>query len=52
MFLNSSPDAPLKAIDFGISVFCAPGQYVDVRAGTPIYIAPEVSTPAGLRHWG
>ncbi|PSC69548.1 calcium-dependent kinase 17 [Micractinium conductrix] len=42
MFLDKSPDSPLKAIDFGISVFCRPGQYVDVRAGTPIYIAPEV----------
>ncbi|KAL4433462.1 hypothetical protein ABPG77_010315 [Micractinium sp. CCAP 211/92] len=42
MFLDSQPDSPLKAIDFGISVFCRPGQYVDVRAGTPIYIAPEV----------
>eukprot|EP00887_Chlorella_sp_A99_P001826 scaffold19.g1826.t1 len=30
------------AIDFGIAVFCQPGQYIDVRAGTPIYIAPEV----------
>ncbi len=42
MFLDKSPESPLKAIDFGISVFCKPGQYVDVRAGTPIYIAPEV----------
>ncbi|PRW20925.1 calcium-dependent kinase 26-like [Chlorella sorokiniana] len=42
MFLDKTPDSPLKAIDFGISVFCKPGQYVDVRAGTPIYIAPEV----------
>lgn len=42
MFLDSQPGSPLKAIDFGISVFCRPGQHVDVRAGTPIYIAPEV----------
>lgn len=42
MFLDKTPESPLKAIDFGISVFCKPGQYVDVRAGTPIYIAPEV----------
>ena len=42
MFLGGDPTSPLKAIDFGISVFCRPGQYVDVRAGTPIYIAPEV----------
>lgn len=42
MFLDRAPGSPLKAIDFGISVFCQPGQYIDVRAGTPIYIAPEV----------
>ena len=43
-FLFAGPEegAPLKAIDFGISVFCAPGQVVDLRAGTPIFIAPEV----------
>ena len=42
--LTAHPPAclPGQAIDFGISVFCKPGQYVDVRAGTPIYIAPEV----------
>jgi hypothetical protein len=43
MFRDRSPGSPLKAIDFGISVFCQPGQYVDVRAGTLIYIAPDVS---------
>ncbi|KAL4856185.1 Calcium-dependent protein kinase 16 [Chlorella vulgaris] len=42
MFLDKHPDSPLKAIDFGISIFCQTGQYIDVRAGTPIYIAPEV----------
>lgn len=42
LFASPAPDAPLKAIDFGISVFCEPGQEVDVRAGTPIFIAPEV----------
>lgn len=37
------PSLPcLQAIDFGISIFCQTGQYIDVRAGTPIYIAPEV----------
>lgn len=46
MFLDKTPDSPLKAIDFGISVFCKPGQYIDVRAGTPIYIAPEVGSLA------
>lgn len=42
LFATPAEDAPLKAIDFGISVFCEPGQWVDLRAGTPIYIAPEV----------
>ena len=53
LFANSHPDAPLKAIDFGISVFCEAGQEVDLKAGTPIYIAPDVlrqkySHPADL----
>lgn len=34
--------APLKAIDFGVSVFCEEGERVDMRAGTPMYISPEV----------
>ncbi len=34
--------APLKAIDFGVSVFCEVGERVDMRAGTPMYISPEV----------
>jgi calcium-dependent protein kinase len=42
LFASSDPGAPLKAIDFGISVFCEPGQEIDLRAGTPIYIAPDV----------
>jgi tRNA A-37 threonylcarbamoyl transferase component Bud32 len=40
LFASKAPDAPLKAIDFGISVFCEPGAIVQLRAGTPIYIAP------------
>ncbi len=42
LFASTDPGAPLKAIDFGISVFCEPGQEIDLRAGTPIYIAPDV----------
>ncbi|KAI8104773.1 hypothetical protein M9434_003325 [Picochlorum sp. BPE23] len=44
-FLFATKDhkkAPLKAIDFGVSVFCEPGEKVDMRAGTPMYVAPEV----------
>jgi len=53
LFSSTQPGAPLKAIDFGLSVFCSPGQIIDVRAGTAIYIAPEVlkcaySLPADL----
>lgn len=42
LFSYASRDAPLKAIDFGVSVFCEPDEKVDMRAGTPIYVAPEV----------
>lgn len=42
LFASPDPDAALKAIDFGISVFCEPGQVIELRAGTPVYIAPEV----------
>ena len=44
-FLFATSDhahAPLKAIDFGVSVFCEHGERVDMRAGTPMYISPEV----------
>lgn len=44
-FLFATPDhahAPLKAIDFGVSVFCEEDERVDMRAGTPMYISPEV----------
>jgi len=44
-FLFATSDhrhAPLKAIDFGVSVFCEPGERVDMKAGTPMYISPEV----------
>lgn len=33
MFATPDEDAPLKAVDFGISVFCKPGQYITQRAG-------------------
>lgn len=32
----------IKAIDFGISTFCAPGQRFSERVGSPYYVAPEV----------
>lgn len=33
MFATPDEDSPLKAVDFGISVFCEPGQYITARAG-------------------
>lgn len=43
-FLFDSPDedAKLKAIDFGLSVFYKPGQYLADVVGSPYYVAPEV----------
>ncbi|GAB4817118.1 hypothetical protein N2152v2_004164 [Parachlorella kessleri] len=43
-FLFASPDddSRLKATDFGISVFCRPGQFITQRAGTRVCMAPEV----------
>lgn len=43
-FLYASPDenAPLKAIDFGLSIFFEPGQRFSEIVGSPYYMAPEV----------
>ena len=47
--LLSSPekDARVKIIDFGTSEFCAPGQKLQDKFGTPYYVAPEVSRGGG-----
>ncbi|CAL9115883.1 unnamed protein product [Musa acuminata subsp. burmannicoides] len=42
LFANNSEDSPLKAIDFGLSVFFKPGQRFTEVVGSPYYIAPEV----------
>ncbi len=33
LFLNTRDDSPLKAVDFGTAVRCAPGEYITARAG-------------------
>ncbi|KAL6763509.1 kinase-like domain-containing protein [Haematococcus lacustris] len=39
---DKSPTAAIKVIDFGTSDFCAPGQRLSQKFGTPYYVAPEV----------
>ncbi|XP_054778476.1 calcium-dependent protein kinase 32 [Prosopis cineraria] len=42
LFGNKKETAPLKAIDFGLSVFFKPGERFDEIVGSPYYMAPEV----------
>lgn len=42
LFLDRRDNSPLLMIDFGLACHCAPGQNLTDRAGTPIYVAPEV----------
>ncbi|CAA3025716.1 calcium-dependent kinase 32-like [Olea europaea subsp. europaea] len=42
LFANKKETAPLKAIDFGLSVIFKPGQKFDEIVGSPYYMAPEV----------
>lgn len=42
LFLNNEPNSPLKAIDFGLARYCSTTGTLSARAGTPLYIAPEV----------
>ncbi|KAE8661228.1 Calcium-dependent protein kinase 20 [Hibiscus syriacus] len=48
LFVNQGEDAPLKAIDFGLSMFFKPGQVFNDVVGSPYYVAPEVL----LKHYG
>ncbi|KAK4384109.1 Calcium-dependent protein kinase [Sesamum angolense] len=42
LYANDSENAPLKAIDFGLSIFFEPGQRFNEIVGSPYYMAPEV----------
>ncbi|KAI3706667.1 hypothetical protein L6452_24564 [Arctium lappa] len=42
LFGNKKETAPLKAIDFGLSVFFKPGDIFNEIVGSPYYMAPEV----------
>ncbi|KAG2274092.1 hypothetical protein Bca52824_056647 [Brassica carinata] len=41
-FANKKETSPLKAIDFGLSVFFKPGEQFNEIVGSPYYMAPEV----------
>lgn len=42
LFANKKENAPLKAIDFGLSVTFTPGERFSEIVGSPYYMAPEV----------
>ncbi|GLJ22012.1 hypothetical protein SUGI_0412350 [Cryptomeria japonica] len=42
LFANKKELSPLKAIDFGLSVFFKPGERFTEIVGSPYYMAPEV----------
>ncbi|XP_010453327.1 PREDICTED: calcium-dependent protein kinase 7 [Camelina sativa] len=42
LFANKKETAPLKAIDFGLSIFFKPGEQFNEIVGSPYYMAPEV----------
>ncbi|KAF3776510.1 Calcium-dependent protein kinase 13 [Nymphaea thermarum] len=41
LFANKKENSPLKAIDFGLSIFFKPGKFSEI-VGSPYYMAPEV----------
>jgi len=45
LLADKSPEALLKATDFGLSVFYKPGQVFRDIVGSAYYVAPEVPPP-------
>uniref|UniRef100_A0A0E0GUP4 non-specific serine/threonine protein kinase n=1 Tax=Oryza nivara TaxID=4536 RepID=A0A0E0GUP4_ORYNI len=48
LFIHQKEDSPLKAIDFGLSIFFKPGETFTDVVGSPYYVAPEVL----MKHYG
>ncbi|KAH7675471.1 Non-specific serine/threonine protein kinase protein [Dioscorea alata] len=42
LYANKKENSPVKAIDFGLSVFFRPGESFSEIVGSPYYMAPEV----------
>ncbi|PON44939.1 Calcium dependent protein kinase [Parasponia andersonii] len=42
LFVDNEEEAPLKTIDFGLSMFFKPGETFTDVVGSPYYVAPEV----------
>ncbi|KAH7672613.1 Non-specific serine/threonine protein kinase protein [Dioscorea alata] len=42
LFADKKENSPLKAIDFGLSIFFKPGERFSEIVGSPYYMAPEV----------
>ncbi|CAN1303595.1 Calcium-dependent protein kinase 13 [Linum perenne] len=45
LFANKKENSPLKAIDFGLSIFFKPGERFSEIVGSPYYMAPAMLEP-------
>ena len=52
LLADKSEEAPLKATDFGLSVFYKPGQVFTDIVGSAYYVAPEVGDFVGTGSGG